>query len=313
GVEAVGVTSNLHLNPLSTQSRGINVDGVAPPEGQTSHSIDAATVDAGFFDAVGIPLVRGRGFAPTDDADAPRVVIVNEAFVRRFWPGEAAVGRAIRGSDGTPYRVIGIAAGAKIRQLGEAPRAFVYVPVTQSYTSFLTLVARTRGGAEALVPRILEAARALEPDLVFYETKTMQRHLAAMLLPAMLAATAFAGFGALALTLALVGLYGVVSYAVASRTREVGIRMSLGADAGTMVRLLMGGGLRLVLVGAAIGLVLALVGSRVLAGFLYGVRAADPLTFLVVPALFIAVAALAAYLPARRASRIEPVRALKGE
>src|SRR5690606_17736815 len=133
---------------------------------------------------------------------------------------------------------------------------------------------------------------------------------ATMLLPARLAAVAFAGFAALALTLALVGLYGVVSYAVATRTREVGIRMSLGADAGSMVRMLMSGGLRLVVIGAGIGLALAFVSSRVLAGLLFGIPAVDPLTFVLVPLLFLAVAAVAAYLPARRASRIDPVRAL---
>jgi predicted permease len=312
GVASVGLTSNLHLNPLNNQSRGLNVDGIAPPPGQTSHGIDISVVDGGFFDAAGVRLLRGRPFAATDDADAPLVVIVNEAFAQRFWPGEDALGRVVRSSAGVAT-VIGVAADAKIRQLGEAPRAFAYLPMAQNETSFVTLVARTQGPADVVLPRVLEEIRALDRDIVLFETKTMARHLAAMLLPARLGAIVIAGFAALALTLALVGLYGVVSYAVASRTREVGIRMSFGASAGEMVQMLTAAGLRLVLIGAALGVVLALAGGQVLSSLLFGVAAVDPITFVGVPVLFVCVSAIAAYLPARRASRIDPVRALRGE
>jgi ABC-type antimicrobial peptide transport system permease subunit len=288
------------------------VDGVAPPPGQNSHVIDIAIVDGGFFDAAGVRLLRGRAFEPADDADAPAVIVVNEAFARRFWPGEEAVGRVVRSAAGTAT-VIGVAADAKIRQLGEAPRPFAYLPMSQTETSFVTLVARTRGPAEPVLPGVLDEIRSLDRDIVLFETKTMARHLAAMLLPARLGAIVIGGFALLALTLALVGLYGVVSYAVASRTREVGIRMSFGAEAGAMVRMLTAAGLRLVAVGALVGLVLALAGGQVLSGLLFGVAAVDPVTFIGVPVLFVAVSVVAAYLPARRASRIDPVRALRGE
>jgi predicted permease len=313
GVDGVGRITNLHLNPLSTNTVTLRIDGVEPPPGLRGHGIDHAAIDAGFFDAAGMRVVHGRDFGAEDTREAPDVAIVNEAFVQRFWPGEDAVGKIVRRGDDRAFRIVGVAADAKIRSLGEAPRPFIYWPFAQEYQHFVTMVARTAGGDAALVPRMLTEARAVEPDVVLFATNTMAAHIGAQLLPARLGATVFAGFAALALTLALVGLYGVVRYAVASRTREVGIRMSLGADVGTVVRMLLGAGLRLVLIGAAAGLLLAAAGSRVLSGLLFGVPAIDPVTFSAVPIVFIAVATLAAYLPARRASRIDPVRALKSD
>lgn len=312
GVEGVGTIDNLHLNPLSVNNVGVNVDGFEPPEGQGSFTVDRAAVDAGFFASVGIPLVRGRNFGDADVEGAPPVAIVNEAMAERFWPGEDPVGRVFRTDDGE-VTVVGVARNAKIRSLGEEPRPFVYFPYAQEYSSFLWLVARTRGDADRTLIEVLSAARAIDPDLMILQSRTMERHLAAILLPARLSAMVFSAFAALALVLASIGIYGVVSYAVTRRSREVGIRLSLGAQPGSVVRLLMGTGVRLVAGGLAIGLALAAATARLLEGFLFGVAAMDPFTFLSTPLLLGLVGVLAAYLPARRATRVDPMVALRSE
>lgn len=312
GVRAVGLTNNLHLNPLNTSGVNLTVEGVEPPAGQTFHQIDASRVDAGFFDAVGIPLLEGRGFLSTDEPGADPVVIVNEAFARRFFPGEGAVGRRI-GIEDREARIVGVAATAKIRQLGEEPRAFVYRNARQTGVRRVTVVARTDGDAAALSRRMLETARATGPDVLVTETKTLERHLAAMLLPRRLGATVVASFAALALLLASIGLYGLVSYAVARRAREVGIRLSLGADAHRVVWMLAGGGMRLVALGGAAGLLVSAALAQLLSRLLYGVPALDPVTFMGVPLVLGVVAFLASWIPARRASRVAPTEALRAE
>jgi predicted permease len=311
-ISAVGVASNIHLNPLNTSNIAVNVEGFTPPEGQRGFSVDVARVDEGYFGAMGIPIIQGRLFGPQDVSDGPPVAIVNEAMAQRFWPARDPVGQLFR-ADGRELTVIGVARTAKIRTLEERPRPFVYLPFSQDYSSLLWLVARTRGDANRVVPEVLAQLRGLDPDLMILQTKTMERHLATMLLPARLGAVTFTVFSALALTLATIGVYGIVAYALRSRTREIGIRLSLGAAPSTAVRLIMGSGLRLVAVGVLIGLGLSAVLARLLGSFLFGVSTYDPVTFATVPVVLVAVGALAAYLPARRATRVDPVMALKAE
>jgi predicted permease len=300
------------LNPLSTSNIGVNVDGFTPPEGERAFDVDVARVDEGFFDAAGIPILHGRNFAPSDAPNGPPVAVINEAMAQRFWPRQDPIGHVFR-SDGRELTVIGVARTAKIRTLEEQPRPFVYLPLSQNYSPLLWLVARTRGDADQALPAVLEQLRALDPDVMILEAKTMERHLATMLLPARLGALTFTAFAALALALATIGVYGIVAYALRSRTREIGIRLSLGAQPAAAVRLLMGSGLRLVALGVVIGLALSALGARLLASFLYGVSAYDPVTFGAVPVVLVAVGALASYLPARRAIRVDPVVALKAE
>jgi predicted permease len=315
GVTAVGMTGNLHLNTLSTQNMNINVDGLEPPEGREAHMVDRATVSAGFFEAAGVRVLRGRNFASNDLPDSRRVVIVNEALAERFFPGQDPLGRMLRrpGANDEDLEIVGVASTAKIRSLGEAPRPFVYVPYSQSYSSFLTLVVKTRVDAERTAVDALAAARELDPELWVWEAKTMSRHLGIMLLPARLSALLLTAFAVVALALASIGLYGIVSYSVAQRSREVGIRMSLGADSGKVVSMLMRGGLKLVGLGAAVGIVLSLAAAPTLGSLLYGIQPTDVTAFVIMPMVLIVVATLAAYVPARRASRIDPVRALKTE
>ena len=297
GVEAVGAISNLHLNPLSQRSSDFNVDGVEPP------------ADHGAFE-----IVRGRNFHDADRPDTQPVVIVSEAMARRFWTDGDAVRPArpaARPRSPLAWLVVGVASDAKVRQLGESPRNMVYLPYSQRFTPSLTVVARTSIDPERTALALLTAGRELDPDLRVLETKTMDRHLALMRLPQQLSAFVLLAFGVLALALAAVGLYGVVSYGVAQRTHEIGIRKALGADGPRVVRLLVAGGLKLVVLGGALGLALAVVAARLLGGLLFEVDALDPLTFVGVPLVLGAAALFAAYLPARRANRVSPVVALR--
>ena len=216
-----------------------------------------------------------------------------------------------RRDDDPPWLVVGVASDAKVRTLGEAPRNMVYLPYSQRFTRSLTVVARTSTDPERTALALLTAGRGVDPDLWVLETKTMDRHLALMSLPQQLSAFVLSAFGVLALALAAVGLYGVVSYSVAQRTREIGIRMALGADAPRVVRQLVAGGLKLRFVGGVLGLTLAVAATRLLGGLLFDVDALDPWTFVGVPLVLGAAALLAAYLPARRASRVHPVTALR--
>jgi predicted permease len=310
GVQAVGVTGNLHLNTLNTQNATINVDGFTPPAGQDGFVVDRAHVDPAFFDAAGIPILRGRNFSESTDREgAPQVLIINQVMADRFWPGQDPIGRTIRGRE-TTFTVIGVARNAKIRTLGEPPRSFMYAPLSQEPTYFLTLLARTTANADLTVPQVVAAGREVDPDLIIIDAKTMERHLAIMLMPARLGAVVFGAFAILALILALVGVYGVVSYAVSRRLREVGIRISLGARPAEVIRLLMRDGFTLVGIGGVIGIVVALLTARVLQTVLYGIEPIDPVTFTIGPALLLAVGALAAWIPARRASKVDPARVL---
>jgi predicted permease len=309
------VTSNLHLNTLNTQNMTVNVDGVEPPPGRDSHMVDRATVSGGFFEAAGVRILRGRNFEASDLPDSPQVAIVNEAFVEKFWPGQDPLGRMLRRPDegDEDLMVVGVAATAKIRSLGEAPRPFVYVPFSQRYTSFVTVVARTTADPARTSLDLVAASRELDPEVWIWEATTMDRHLGIVLLPARLSAVLLSGFAALALALASIGLYGIVSYSVSQRSREVGIRMSLGADGGSVVGMLMGSGLKLVGMGAAFGVLASLAAMPALANLLFGIQPRDVVSFVVMPLVLVVVATLAAYVPARRASRIDPVRALKAE
>jgi cell division protein FtsX len=198
-----------------------------------------------------------------------------------------------------------------VRLLGEEPRPFVYLDAEQMDVFSTTLLARADGDARALAARILKRARTLEPELLVLESRTVEDHVASQLLPSRALAAAFALFGGLALAIAAIGLYGTVSFTVAARAREIGIRMSLGASSASVVRLLMRGGATLVLLGGGVGLILALVVTRVAGSLLFRVDSRDPLVFLAVPALLMLVAGLATVLPTLRALRLSPSSTLR--
>lgn len=312
GVQAVGMTTNLHLNTLSTNTRSVTVEGIAPPAGRDYWEVDYASVTPGFFEAVGLRLRSGRLFTDGDRSGTQPVVVVNQAFVDRFFPEKDAIGRIVQLSTGD-HVVVGIVNTAKIRSLGETPRPYLYQPFAQGTPDYSTIVVQSRRDPRVTVLEIARAGREIDPDLRIYETRTMDAHIATVLLPARLSAVVSAVFAGLALLLAAIGLYGVVSYAVARRTREVGIRISLGAHSGEVVRMLMGEGLRLVMVGSVAGLGLSVLFALALSRFLYGIAAFDVAAFAGTALLLVCIAMLATWLPARRATRVSPTQALRTE
>jgi predicted permease len=314
GVEAVGLADNLPLSVANTQTALVNVAGLEPPTGELGFTVDYSAADSGFFGAAGVRLLRGRGIAASDGASAPKVAVVNEVMAKQFWPGADPIGRTFL-KDSTPYRVVGVTQTTKVRSLGELPRGFFFVAFAQSPQQYATVVARTRPGddADAIAARMIGVLHEIDPSMPVLQGTTMARHLGAVMLPTRLGALAFALFAALALALAMIGVYGVVSYAVARRSREVGIRMALGAAPNEVVRLLMREGVVMVGGGGVLGLVLAFAATRVLGSLLTGVTAADPLSFVIAPALLLIVGVAAALLPALRSARTDPVRVLRAD
>ena len=312
GVVTVGAIDNMLLNPLGNQEKRINVPGLTPPKGQTGFVVDYAVADSGLLGAMGVAVIRGRGITAADEATAPRIAVVNEAMAKQFWPDKDAIGQTFN-TDSATYRVVGVVRTTKVRSLGEDPRPFIFLSFAQNFSATAMLIARTNGDADRTATQMLAALREVDPALMVIQVKTMARHLAAMLLPARLGAMAFMLFAGLALALAVLGVYGVVGYAVARRTREAGIRLAVGAQPSAVVGLLMREGVMLVTVGAAVGLLMGLASSRVLRGLLYGVGAGDPLTFVAGPIVLLLVGVIAAYLPARRAGRVDPASVMRAE
>lgn len=312
GVLATGLTSNLQLNGYITETMDFSIDGVEPPPGRELQRADRSVVDIGFFDAVGIGIVTGRAFTRDDEVQGAPVAIVSEAMAARFWPGQNPIGRRVRRSDGD-LEVVGVARDTKVRSLREEPRPFIYQPFTPANHGWLTLIARTSIAPEALLPRMERTVREADPDVWIFDATTMREHRGILLLQARLSASVLSVVALLAICLAAIGLYGAVSYAVSRRTHEIGIRMSLGADRRAVVTLLMATGLGPVVLGASVGLLLAVVAGGLLGGLLGGVSATDPSILAGGVGLLLATGALAAWLPARRASRVDPLSALRAE
>ncbi|MDH5805185.1 MAG: ABC transporter permease [Gemmatimonadota bacterium] len=311
GVAAAGMMDDVFLSTMNNQMTGVNVPGVEPPPDRDFHAIDYASIDPGIFEALDVGIVDGRPFDDRDVADGAPVIIVSEAFARHFWPEDRAVGKMVRIGD-SEVTVVGVARNAKIRSLGEAPRDYIYFPYEQRTRTFMTVVAKTDND-EQMAANLVSMARALEPEIIIYETRTIESHMGVMLLAHRLSAMIVSAFGFVALLLASIGLYGVVSYAVAMRKREMGIRLALGAESGNIIRLLMQSGMKLVLIGGAAGLILSVAAAKLLSGLLYGITAFDPVAFVAGPAALVGVALLASWLPARRAGNINPVQSIKGE
>jgi putative ABC transport system permease protein len=276
-------------------------------------SIDATWVDSAYFSTLAVPVLRGRNFNSGDTLTSQKVAIVNEAFVRRYWPGSDGLGHRFRtpSGGGTTYEVVGVANDYKVDTVGEAPTPYIHYAITQRDFTGNVLLARTSGDAAALLASMRREVLALEPNAVFLDSQTMAAQVDAALLPARLAAQTIVVVGIVATLLAAVGLYGVVAYTVGRRTREIGIRMALGAAPGGVLGMVMRQGLGLASVGAAAGLLLAWVAARTIASGLYGVGAFDPAAWSAAIAILLTSAALANYIPARRAARVDPSIALR--
>jgi predicted permease len=291
------------------------------PEGSVAGPTDEGistgfnVVGPNYFKTMETALLRGRDFTDADRKAAPGVVVLNETLAATLWPGQDALGKrvSVSGPEGPFLEVVGVARNGKYRSLGEPPHPYVYQPVLQSYDPKMTLVVRTTGEPQSVAGAVREQIRALDANLPVAEVKTLRDQLDLSLFPSRLAAWILGGFGVLALLLAAIGIYGVVSYSVAQRTREIGVRMALGAKEKDVLGLVLGEGLFVIAIGLAVGLLLAFAATRVIAGFLYGVGATDPLTFASVPLLLGFIALVASYIPARRATKVDPLVALRYE
>ncbi|NIN73245.1 MAG: FtsX-like permease family protein [Gemmatimonadetes bacterium] len=313
GVETVSLASHLPLG-VSVNATALYVEG-AETRPDDAPSIDITVVSSGHFETMGIPLLRGRDFNDRDDDSATPVVILSEAAARRFWPGDNPVGKRLRlgASDGELREIIAVAQDTKVRTLGEEPRPYLYLPFSQNYRPIMSLVVRTSGDPRSILPVLLRESLLLDESLPIMESKTMEQHLGIMLFAPRMGGILLGVFGGLAVLLATIGLYGVVSYAAAQRTREVGIRVALGARPRDVIRLVTGQGMALVGIGAAIGLALGFAAAQPLGSFLYGVNVSDPTTFLGVTLLLVGVAFLATLVPALRAARLDAMVALRRE
>jgi predicted permease len=316
--------ANLAPLDLATPRVDARIDGLEPPAGQDGLPLSFNRVSPRYFETLGVPLAAGRDFDEQDDAGRPAVAIVNQTLARRFWPAQDALGRrfrVLRGrgltveqmTGGADVQVVGVARDVKYRSLGEDPEPHVYLPYLQHFDSSRTLIVATRGDAPATITTVQRELLAMEPDLPGFFARTLEQHAGLALVPARMAALLSTLFGGLALSLAALGVYGVVSHSVAERTREIGIRRALGASAGDVSRLVLGGGARLIGAGLAAGLLLALALARFVGALLYDVSATEPALLLGVSLLLALVALGASWIPARRALRVDPLVALRHE
>ena len=310
GVRAVGVSASVPLG-LNTSDRGIEVPGYVPAKNE-GMSIYYASVRPGYFAAMGIPLVRGRDFGPQDDTTGAPVIVVNERFATKYWPGQEAVGKVVR-TAGTEHTVIGVVPTGKYVRLGEDPESFMWFPQAQQWQGSMTVVVRTAADPSAFVPTLRGVLADMDANLPLSNLRTVDQHLSFSLLPARVTGIALGVFGLLGLLLASVGMYGVMAYSVAQRTREIGIRMAIGAAAADVVRLVMRQGMTLVGIGLVLGLAGAAGVAKLVASVLYGGQGFDPVTFTVVPLVLLGVAALATFAPARRAALVDPAITLKAD
>ena len=270
------------------------------------------TVGPLYFQTMRIPLLQGRDFDERDQEGAPGVVIINETMAQRYWPTGNALGERLKLTKGW-LEVVGIAKDVKNRTLNEARQPFLYVPLLQDYRSNMILVARTAIEPQKMFHAIQTEVAALDSEIPMFDVKTLEEHIGVSLFLQRMAATLLSIFGLLALSLAALGLYGVIAYAVSQRTREMGIRVAVGATQNTILKLVIGQGLTLCAVGVIGGLIIASAVTRFSVHLLYGVSATDPVTFMSVALLLMAVTLLACYFPARRATRIDPMLALRIE
>jgi predicted permease len=320
GVESLNLVEIVPLT-LSNSTRVLLRDGDVPPApGQPMPTpfVYVNGVTPGHFATLRIPVVAGRDFTVRDDHTAPRVAVVNETLARQFWPGQQAIGQRLRplagdGRDVEPIEIVGIAADSHYVTVGETERPFLYLPLAQEYTPRVTMLVRAPGSAASALTTIRRELRALDPGLPIVGSGSLEAATSISLLPARVAGALVTGLGWLALALAALGIYGVLSFLVRMRMREIGIRVALGATPAAVTVMVVRQALLWTSAGAAVGSAGALLITRFLTTLLYGVSPTDPLTFTAVIAMLGVVAGIAALVPAVGASRIDPLRALRAD
>ncbi|HEX2095286.1 MAG TPA: ABC transporter permease [Longimicrobiaceae bacterium] len=312
GVESVGTVDPLPLTGEGRERR-FTVEGrpVLTPADTPWANLRVAS--PGYFQAIGIPLLRGRGFTDADREGAPGVALVSQAMAEQFWPGEDPVGKRVVVQGGRPREVVGVVGDVADWRAGNRSPAFLYIPYTQAASPRIGVVVRTRNDALTAAAAVRRAVFTLDPEQPVHALRSMDEVLSEALIAQRINAVMLSVLAGIALLLAVVGVYGVVAYSVARRTHEIGVRVALGASTGDVLRLVVGQGMRPVLLGVALGVLGALAVSRLLSAILWGVSATDPATLAGVPALLAGVAVLACWLPARRAARVDPMVALRSE
>jgi len=320
GVEAVGLATRPPFS-VNYNRWEIWIPGVHQA-GEKGTVVDVTNVSADYFKAMDVPLVSGRTFTEDDRPDTPRVAIVNETMARKFWPDQSAIGQTFRSrnSEGPVFQIVGVTADHKVTDVGEPPTPFLHVSRRQQPNAYSAIIARTRGDAGALLRDMRREIHAVEPTLAFLENQTMEDEVGMTLFPVRASAWLVSSIGLVAMLLAAVGLYGVIAYSVARRTREIGIRMALGARAATVVGSVLRQGLVIAALGLVTGvafavIVLYLVSTlvpRAIDG-LYGIRVSDPASWFSAAAILLAVSFVANLIPAWRAAKVHPSEALRTE
>jgi predicted permease len=316
GVQGVALTQNIPLSDDRFDGVAFVPEGFQMPRDRENFSSIMDTIDEGYFETIGIPILQGRGFRKSDTAAAPRVAVVNDHFANHYWPGQDAVGKHIRldSRAGTLVEIVGVARSIKYHNTSERPMDFVYMPLAQHPIARMTLMVRSSADPRQMIQPVKDAVRTLDANLPMLDTMAYEEFYVNTAVKGPGIAIKLVGsMGAVGLLLAVAGLYGLVAYNVSRRTREIGIRIALGAASSDVLRLMMGKGLVLVGIGAAIGLVMGFAVERLMNAMLFNAGGVDVLAYVVVlPSLFL-VTMLAAYVPARRASRIAPTQALRYE
>ncbi|HEU4629175.1 MAG TPA: FtsX-like permease family protein, partial [Gemmatimonadaceae bacterium] len=319
GVAAAGGASGLPLSG-ATETGSFVIEGAPASAPGQGPSADYVVMTPGYLDAMRIPLLAGRGFDAHDDADAPLVVLVSQAAARRYWPGRSPIGARLYVFGDQPRTVIGVVGDVRQLALDVPPNPTIYLPEAQYPYPFLSFVVRAACprpadgcDAGALVPAMRQALAEVDPQLALDEVRPLHDVLRESLARRRFSLVVLGAFAAAALVLSVVGLYGVIAYAVAQRTRELGVRVALGAQRGDVLRLVLGEGVRVTLAGLVVGLAGALALTRVLRAQLYQVSPTSPAVYVVVALLVAAVALAATWIPARRATRVPPTLALRAE
>lgn len=316
GVQSASITDFMPLS-MNYNGQSILIEGQPQERGVNAPTAMNANVGMKYFETIGTPILAGHDLTEQDQDGKTRSVVVNETFARQFFPGpnpmENALGKRFRTSpERQPWQIVGVAKDGKYWSIGEDPRSFVWFPLG-SQLAFNTMLVRTTGKPESVIAAVRNEFRNLDPNLPVTDVKTLTEHMNLSLFPARAVAALLAAFGLLALALAAIGIYGVMSYSVAQRTREVGIRMALGAQRADVLRLILRQGLTLAAIGMGVGLAAALALTRLLSGLLYGVSATDAVAFLGVSLLLGLVVLIACLIPATRAAKVDPMVALRYE
>jgi predicted permease len=290
-------------------------EGFQMPAGQTAISIPTNVVDEQYFDTVGTPLLQGRAFTTADSADSRAVAVVNAEFAKRYWPGQEPIGKRLRlGANGRYVEVVGVARTAKYLSLAETPQPYLYLPLSQNPRARRMLLVQTEGASGPIMDPVLKTIHEIEPDQPVFNVRTIENYYEQGVLgPALVLIQMVGATGLIGLTLTVVGLYGLIAYSVSRRTREIGVRMALGADRLHVLRLVLRQGITLAAIGVAVGMAISVPVFRLLSSRLSGLGELSLWTLVMVPAGLILVAVCACLMPARHASGIDPTQALRSD